>query len=175
MRIRTNQVFVFFIVFTVSVICVGGFKLFNLGNQNEEVSTSIFNNTLAPVHLPDIEEARKRRRKNRFIFNLILGIFMAKSIILPVVFKAMALMSGISVIMSTFSLVISSLIGYTKLAWKHAGPTIKIIQSNPGSSWSKDDDLIKTFTPGYEQVGDFNELDFGQIHQPLEHVHYYNA
>jgi hypothetical protein len=51
----------------------------------------------------------------------------------------MAIMSSIAVVLSTMSLIISSIVGYVKLAVRSSAPSVKVIHK-PYNSWAKDDD-----------------------------------
>lgn len=64
-----------------------------------------------------VEESRKKKKKkDRYLSGLILGAILVKMILFPLAVKAMAVMSTVSVILSTMSLILASIIGYAKLA-----------------------------------------------------------
>nr|CAI5869989.1 unnamed protein product [Callosobruchus analis] len=97
-----------------------------------------------------------------------------KAILLPLAFKAMAVMSTIAVMMSTMSLIISSIIGYAKLAWQHVHPAaLRVLHLGKGNSWAKEDDLIKNYP--FAEVIHYNEGEEEELGvTPLHHVHYYH-
>lgn len=72
---------------------------------------------------------------------MLFGALLIKSIIFPLAFKAMAVMSSISVVLSTMSLIVSSLVGYGRMAAKAASPpTVKVVhEHSPSHSWAKND------------------------------------
>ncbi|CAH1966022.1 unnamed protein product [Acanthoscelides obtectus] len=95
-----------------------------------------------------------------------------KVILLPLAFKAMAVMSTVAVMMSTMSLIISSIIGYAKLAWQHVHPAFKVVHLGKGNSWAKEDDLIKNYP--FAEVIHYPEEEEELGVTPLHHVHYYH-
>lgn len=71
---------------------------------------------------------------------------MIKSIIFPLAFKAMAVMTSIAVLLSTLSLIMSSIVGYIKMGLKPA--SVKVVHKPPYNNWAKDDDVKHNYTPG---------------------------
>ncbi|CAH1375175.1 unnamed protein product [Tenebrio molitor] len=105
---------------------------FSFGNLLDKISNLTSSN--------DLETARKKKKKgNKYTVPLLFGALMVKSIIFPLAFKAMAVMSSIAVVLSTMSLIISSIVGYAKLAVRSSAPSVKVIHK-PYNSWAKDDD-----------------------------------
>lgn len=72
--------------------------------------------------LSEFEEEARKKKKDKFLLPIVFGALVVKSIVLPLAFKAMAVMSSIAVLLSTMSLIISSIIGYAKVAYKHPPP-----------------------------------------------------
>ncbi|KAH0814346.1 hypothetical protein GEV33_008446 [Tenebrio molitor] len=105
---------------------------FSFGNLLDKISNLTSSN--------DLETARKKKKKgNKYTVPLLFGALMVKSIMFPLAFKAMAIMSSIAVVLSTMSLIISSIVGYVKLAVRSSAPSVKVIHK-PYNSWAKDDD-----------------------------------
>ncbi|KAH1017411.1 hypothetical protein HUJ05_008056 [Dendroctonus ponderosae] len=94
---------------------------------DESTSISIKNSDL-------YEESRKSKKKHSYLFGLILGAVLCKLVLFPVAVKAMAIMSSVSVLLSAMSLIISSIVGYAKLA---ASNIVKVVHVK--DVWSKGD------------------------------------
>lgn len=71
-----------------------------------------------------------------------MGGLMLKSIVLPLAFKSMAVMTSISVLLSALSLIMSSISGFAKYAWSYTHPT-KIYKSS--DSWAYEDDVSNNY------------------------------
>lgn len=81
--------------------------------------------------LDSMELARGKRKK--FLYPMMMTILLMKTLILPIMFKSMAIMTSISVLMSLFSLIISSIIGFTKQALYHIRPSYKVFHIGAGT------------------------------------------
>lgn len=93
-----------------------------------------------------LESGRKKKKTNKYLIPILFGALMIKSIIFPLAFKAMAVMSSVAVLLSTMSLIVSSIVGYVKLAMK-PNPQIKVVHVNDiiPQTWAKDDDGVKSY------------------------------
>ncbi|XP_049823674.1 uncharacterized protein LOC126265642 [Aethina tumida] len=87
------------------------------------------------LHNETFEEGRKK--KDKYLLPVILGGFIIKAVIFPLAFKVMAVMTSVSVLLSLMSLILSSIVGYVKVALKHQSPVVKVIHLN--DQWTKDD------------------------------------
>lgn len=59
-------------------------------------------------------------------------MLMVKAVVLPIMFKTMAVMTSVSVLLSLLSLVVSSIIGFTKHALYHIQPSYKVFHIGAG-------------------------------------------
>lgn len=65
------------------------------------------------------------RRKDKILMPLLFASLLIKSIIFPLALKAMAVMTSVAVFISGLSLILSSLVGYRKIATTPYNPYIK--------------------------------------------------
>ncbi|XP_045474159.1 uncharacterized protein LOC123680356 [Harmonia axyridis] len=72
-------------------------------------------------------DPREKKHKLHLMLPLIITALMIKSIIFPMIIKAMAVMTSVAVLLSLKSLIISSIIGYAKLAQSYTAPNVKIV------------------------------------------------
>ncbi|KAL3268030.1 hypothetical protein HHI36_007163 [Cryptolaemus montrouzieri] len=83
----------------------------------------------------DMSRGKKHQHKH-LILPLVVAALLIKSIIFPLTVKAMAVMTSIAVLLSSMSLIISSIVGYAKLAYyKASHPSIKVVHVN--KPWNK--------------------------------------
>lgn len=61
-------------------------------------------------------EARKTKKNYNYLIGLVFGALLCKLVLFPVAVKAMAVMSSVSVLLSALGLIISSIVGYAKVA-----------------------------------------------------------
>ena len=99
----------------------------------------------------DLETARKKKKKGKYMTTLLFGALLVKSIIFPLAFKAMAVMTSIAVLLSTMSLIISSVLGYAKVAVNSVSP-VKVVRKIPYTNWAKDD-KVSTYENSVENYG----------------------
>lgn len=86
---------------------------------------------------------------------------MMKAVILPIMFKTMAVMTSVSVLLSLLSLVVSSIIGFTKHALYHIQPSYKVFHIGAG---------VKGIEVPHEPVL-YHHGDVGvEDHEVAEHV-----
>ncbi|CAH1122378.1 unnamed protein product [Ceutorhynchus assimilis] len=125
--------------------------------NNESRELNIVNSEL-------IGEARKKKKKENYLLPLVLGAVLVKMILFPLAVKAMAVMSSVSLLLSTFSLIMSSIVGYAKLAMHNAPePLVKLVHVN--DVWAKGDELPQ----GY--ISDSSQDDYSP-NIPLEQIHF---
>nr|XP_008198432.1 PREDICTED: uncharacterized protein LOC103314357 [Tribolium castaneum] len=99
----------------------------------------------------EMEGARKKKKGggSKYTVPLLFGALMIKSIIFPLAFKTMAVMSSIAILLSTMSLIMSSIVGYIRMGLKSA--PVKVVHKQPPSpfnNWAKDDDGKNYYTLG---------------------------
>lgn len=61
-------------------------------------------------------EPRRRKKHTKYFVPLLTAALLIKSVLFPLAFKSMAIMAGISIILSTLSLLVSSMVGFAKTA-----------------------------------------------------------
>ncbi|XP_050304358.1 uncharacterized protein LOC126741924 [Anthonomus grandis grandis] len=129
-----------------------------------DTSNRTNSNALEAINSQDLyEESRKRKKKGRYFYGLILGAILVKMILFPLAVKAMAVMSSVSMILSTLSLVMSSIVGYAKLAYqKKIEPIVKLVHVN--DVWAKGDDGPPAYIP-------HDSIEYGPK-VPLEQTHF---
>ncbi|XP_044271502.1 uncharacterized protein LOC123015690 [Tribolium madens] len=114
-------------------------------------SENIFDSFIATN---EMERARKKKKgggNSKYTVPLLFGALMIKSIIFPLAFKAMAVMSSIAILLSTMSLIMSSIVGYIKMGFKSA--PVKVVHKQPSfNSWAKDDDGKNYYADNYDLV-----------------------
>ncbi|CAG9860648.1 unnamed protein product [Phyllotreta striolata] len=164
-----KQALVFVFLLLLFVVAASGFNLFNFGASVEK--DAIFNRTSSDQG--PIGETRKKK-KGKFVVNFLIALFIIKSVLVPIALKVMAVLSSVSVVLSVMSLIVSSLAGYSKVAWQHAAPNIKFIQA--ADPWSKDESILNSGNGGLDYLGDTNDIGYGYDigTGSLQHYHYYN-
>ncbi|XP_023020856.2 uncharacterized protein [Leptinotarsa decemlineata] len=147
--------------------------IFSANGFNEEKFKTEFGNTSSVyvTNNEDIYEEARKKHKDDYTLSILMGALMVKSIIFPLAVKAMAVMSSVAVLLSTMSLIVSSIVGYTKLAWSSTHPILKVFHVD-NVAWAKNDRPIK-FDEVYENNPDFIDYSGGGIPQPEHHIHYY--
>ncbi|KAL1494634.1 hypothetical protein ABEB36_010203 [Hypothenemus hampei] len=124
----------------------------------------IHNKENPPINSELVEESRKKKKKkqNNYILGIVAGAILCKMILLPLAFKAMAVMSSVSVLLSAMGLIISSIVGYTKLATQtEEEPFVKLVHVN--DIWAKKD------------AGNYDYLQLDKEEQPtipIEKIQY---
>ncbi|XP_011505716.1 PREDICTED: uncharacterized protein LOC105368405, partial [Ceratosolen solmsi marchali] len=59
---------------------------------------------------------RKKFKLNKYVFPLIIGFLLIKSVILPLALKALAILSGKAVVLSLMSLILAAIVGLRTVA-----------------------------------------------------------
>ena len=59
---------------------------------------------------------KKKVRLNKYVFPLIVGFLLMKSVILPLALKALAILSGKAVVLSIMSLILAAIVGLRSVA-----------------------------------------------------------
>jgi hypothetical protein len=59
---------------------------------------------------------RKKLKLNKYVFPLIIGFLLIKSVILPLALKALAILSGKAVVLSLMSLILAAIVGLRTVA-----------------------------------------------------------
>ncbi|XP_011880753.1 PREDICTED: uncharacterized protein LOC105569164 [Vollenhovia emeryi] len=69
----------------------------------------------------DVEGRDKKFKKlNKYVLPLIIGFLLIKSILLPIMLKALAILSGKAVVLSLMSLILAAIVGLKKVAQKES-------------------------------------------------------
>lgn len=73
-----------------------------------------------------------RGKRKRFMYPVMVAVMMVKAIMVPLVIKFMAVMTGLSVLLSLLSLLVSSIHGFTKHVLHHVHPPYRVFHPAVG-------------------------------------------
>ncbi|CAH0555716.1 unnamed protein product [Brassicogethes aeneus] len=149
--------------FTLIPVLIGGLVLLTGATGLAGFFFALFAATMGGQHLnnTDYHDIEARKKKDKYLLTLILGGLIVKAIVFPIALKVMAVMTSLAVLLSLMSLIISSIVGYIKVALRHQPRPFKVIHLTD-HVWSKDEG-IDWDNPYYE-------------HEPYyDHDHYFDS